>query len=118
MASQSTGIFPTDLHLDIEAQELLEEFHQEHGLPNEAERLLLARIVQKPLNIIRDWCESKCNAHNLVVADAVFDPVVWKESRMAVPLRREREHKVAALRPMPSTQFSSTWKPQKPPTRH
>ena len=59
MASQFTGIFPTDVGLEIAAQELLEQFYREHGHPNEAEATMLAGIAQRPLNIIRGWCRSK-----------------------------------------------------------
>ena len=55
--SQLIGMFPTDLDITPRAQELLEEFHDVHGMPNEAEGDLLAMVLQCPRNTLHEWCK-------------------------------------------------------------
>lgn len=60
--SQLVGMFPPDLNITPRAQELLEEFHNLHGIPNEAERDLLAIALQVNHDTLREWCKHNLNA--------------------------------------------------------
>ena len=54
--SQLVGMFPKDLNIIPGAQELLEEFYDIYGIPNEAEGDLLVVALRVSHNTLREWC--------------------------------------------------------------
>lgn len=52
------GLFPLEQSPDsARAREFLNQFYEDHGLPNEPEKAHLARIGQCNISVIDAWCE-------------------------------------------------------------
>ncbi|MCJ1370134.1 hypothetical protein MMC20_001346 [Loxospora ochrophaea] len=56
-ATQLSRMFPCDLNQTPASQDLLERFHEEHGLPNEEEKHLLAMLGGSNVENVDQWCK-------------------------------------------------------------